>query len=198
MAGEVCRAFETAGCTPPEDLKKLWDEYCEKMREEGIEVHTGGGGYSGHGFKYDFAEDETEANRRKFTKLIHGMEAGADEDDEDIADQLLSVMKSKRRVVERGGKSGGGGSAKAVEAKIAAARAAAEKIASEKQLNVQQPMEKDATSLTAEAIMRGEEAAPITLSVSAGNRSSAATATAPHPLKCYSRLHPLRNKRPSS
>lgn len=163
MAGEVCRAFETAGQTPPEDMKKLWDDYCEKMKEEGIEVHTGGGGFSGHGFKYDLTEDETEANRRKFTKLIHGMEAGGEEDDEDIADQLLSVMKSKRRVVERG-KGGAGG--KAVEAKIAAARAAAEKIASEKQLNVQQPVEKDATSLTAEAIMRGEEAAPITLSVS--------------------------------
>lgn len=52
------------------------------------------------------------------------------------------------------------------ENKVAAARAVAEKISVAKQLNVQAPVEKDATSLTAEAIMKGQEATPLQLSVS--------------------------------
>lgn len=45
-----------------------------KMRAEGVEVHAGGGGYSGSGYKYDFAEEEAEINKRKLTKLVHGIE----------------------------------------------------------------------------------------------------------------------------
>lgn len=42
----------------------------------------------------------------------------------------------------------------------------AAKIAEAKQLGVTLPVEKDAASLTAEAVMRGSDAAPIALSVS--------------------------------
>lgn len=80
------------------------------------------------------------------------------------------MMKSSTRVVK--GKAfhkpnSFGAKAAAVEAenKLAVARAAAEKIAAAKQLNYQAPIEKDATSLTAEAIMKGHEATPVQLSV---------------------------------
>uniref|UniRef100_A0A183DAF8 Coatomer subunit delta n=1 Tax=Gongylonema pulchrum TaxID=637853 RepID=A0A183DAF8_9BILA len=91
--------------------------------------------------------------------LMHGMENAMDDDDDDeIEQQLNSMMKGKRRVVEGqsfAGSSSGGG-----------ARAMAAKIAEAKQLGVTAPVEKDAASLTAEAVMRGSDAAPIALSVS--------------------------------
>lgn len=38
MAGEVCRAFETANATPPPELQKLWEDFKECMKAKGIEV----------------------------------------------------------------------------------------------------------------------------------------------------------------
>ncbi len=32
MAGEVCRAFETAGQTPPEELTAMWETYRANMK----------------------------------------------------------------------------------------------------------------------------------------------------------------------
>ena len=53
MAGEVCRAFETAGKEAPEQLKKMWENYKAEMAAEGKTVHIGGTGFSGSGYKYD-------------------------------------------------------------------------------------------------------------------------------------------------
>ncbi|VDN59032.1 unnamed protein product [Dracunculus medinensis] len=165
MAGEVCRAFETAGKEVPEQLKQMWEDYKEQMAAEGKTVHIGGCGFSGSGYKYDQAEDEKEATRRKVTRLMHGMETAMDEDDDDeIEQQLSSMIKGKRRVVE-GFRSGGLGSGvNAVGDKVEKARATAAKIAEAKQLGVTAPIEKDATALTAEAVMRGNSAAPIAIS----------------------------------
>lgn len=88
MAGEVCRAFENVNLDPPEDVKKLWETYKIQMKADGIEVTVGNGGFSGTGFRYDDAEDEAEANKRKMTKLVHGMET-MDDDDEDVDTQLV-------------------------------------------------------------------------------------------------------------
>lgn len=82
-------------------------------------------------------------------------------------------MKSSTRVVQgksfhkpsSSGAKAAAAEAAAAENKLAVARAAAEKIAAAKQLNYQAPLEKDATSLTAEAIMKGHEATPVQLSV---------------------------------
>uniref|UniRef100_A0A1I7VIB5 Probable ATP-dependent RNA helicase DDX46 n=1 Tax=Loa loa TaxID=7209 RepID=A0A1I7VIB5_LOALO len=165
MAGEVCRAFETAGKEPPEQLKKMWEDYKAHMAAEGKTVHIGGCGFSGSGYKYDQAEDEKEATRRKVTRLMHGMENAVDDDDDDeIEQQLSSMMKGKRRIVEGhtfGGASSGAGVA---GDKLEKARAMAAKIAEAKQLGVTAPVEKDAASLTAEAVMRGSDAVPIALS----------------------------------
>ncbi|KAM3726447.1 putative ATP-dependent RNA helicase [Dirofilaria immitis] len=165
MAGEVCRAFETAGKEPPEALKKMWEDYKAHMAAEGKTIHIGGCGFSGSGYKYDQAEDEKEATRRKVTRLMHGMENAVDDDDDDeIEQQLNSMMKGRRRIVEGhtfGGTTLGSGVA---GDKLEKARAMAAKIAEAKQLGVTAPVEKDATSLTAEAVMRGSDAVPIALS----------------------------------
>lgn len=101
------------------------------------------------------------------TKLVHGIENSMDDDDDEIDQQLSSMMKSNKRVVHRrgGSRAGGGKGDISTETKVAAARAAAEKIAVEKKLNQPEVIEKDPTSLTAEAVMKGQEAVPITLSV---------------------------------
>uniref|UniRef100_A0A0N5A9Z6 Probable ATP-dependent RNA helicase DDX46 n=1 Tax=Syphacia muris TaxID=451379 RepID=A0A0N5A9Z6_9BILA len=164
MAGEVCRAFETTHKDPPEQLKKIWEDYKAEMAAQGKTVHIGGSGFSGSGYKYDQAEDEKEATRRKVTRLVHGMETAMDDDDdEEIEQQLSSMMKGSTRVVQ-GHSSHGAPSTVAVGDKIEKARALAAKIAEAKQLGVTAPIEKDATSLTAEAVMRGSDAAPISLS----------------------------------
>ncbi|VDK46227.1 unnamed protein product [Anisakis simplex] len=166
MAGEVCRAFETASKEPPEALKKIWEEYKAQMAAEGKTVHIGGCGFSGSGYKYDQAEDEKEANRRKVTRLVHGMESAMDDDDDDeIEQQLSSMMKGKRRVIEGHGPSlTSSSSTNNVGDKLEKAKAAFAKIAEAKQLGATAPVERDATSLTAEAVMRGNDAVPITLS----------------------------------
>uniref|UniRef100_A0A915MGW1 RNA helicase n=1 Tax=Meloidogyne javanica TaxID=6303 RepID=A0A915MGW1_MELJA len=130
IAGEVVRAFETAGIEPPEDLKKLWEEYKTKMAEEGKEIHMGGGGYSGSG---------------SFN----------------ISNRKIGMMKSSKRVTTR--RAGAGWRGKpdpSTEKKVEAARAMAEQIAAKLG---QASMEKDATHLTAEAIMKGTEAQPVNL-----------------------------------
>lgn len=76
------------------------------------------------------------------------------------------MMKSSTRVVKGKAFSKKALAEAATEVKVAAARAVAEKITVAKQLNYQAPLEKDATSLTAEAIMKGQEATPLQVSVS--------------------------------
>jgi hypothetical protein len=79
----------------------------------------------------------------------------------------MGLMKSNKRVVQRRANAGWKGGAKTdpnTEKKVETARALAEQIAAK--LGQQSALlEKDATQLTAEAIMRGTEAQPVTLSV---------------------------------
>ncbi|PIO55521.1 hypothetical protein TELCIR_23091 [Teladorsagia circumcincta] len=158
MAGEVCRAFETAGAKPPAELKAMFEKFKAEMAAQGKTVHLGGKGFAGSGYKYDEDEAEAEATKKKMTRLVCGMEHGADDDDE-LDEQLSMMIKSKRRVVE--GQMGQGSSKKNtdVEDKVAKAKALAEKLASLRNLNA--PAEKDAAQKAAEAIMKGGDMAPI-------------------------------------
>lgn len=77
-------------------------------------------------------------------------------------------MKSNKRIVQRraGATFRGGKADPSTEKKVEAARAMAERIAAEKLAQPAVQVEKDATQLTAEAIMKGTEATPVTLTVS--------------------------------
>ncbi|KHJ94807.1 DEAD/DEAH box helicase [Oesophagostomum dentatum] len=154
MAGEVCRAFETAGAKPPPELKAMFEKFKEEMAAQGKEVHLGGKGFAGSGYKYDEDEAEADATKKKMTRLVCGMEHGADDDDE-LDEQLSMMIKSKRRVVE--GQLGQNGLKK--NADVAKAKAMAEKLAALRNLNA--PAEKDAAQKAAEAIMKGGDIAPI-------------------------------------
>uniref|UniRef100_A0A7E4UUW9 Probable ATP-dependent RNA helicase DDX46 n=1 Tax=Panagrellus redivivus TaxID=6233 RepID=A0A7E4UUW9_PANRE len=124
-AGEVVRAFETADLEAPAPVKALWEKYRADMRAQGIEVHTGGGGFTGRGYKYDSDEDEADERQKKFAKLI-SMES--QDDDDDIEAQLSSLIKTTRRTrVNNPGKDSAK-SSNEIDAKVAAARAVADKL----------------------------------------------------------------------
>ncbi|VDP10221.1 unnamed protein product [Heligmosomoides polygyrus] len=158
MAGEVCRAFETAGAKPPAELKAMFEKFKAEMAAQGKVVHLGGKGFAGSGYKYDEDEAEAEATKKKMTRLVHGMENGADDDDE-LDEQLSMMIKSKRRVVEGQMSQNSLKKNVDVEDKVAKAKAMAEKLASLRNLNA--PAEKDAAQKAAEAIMKGGDIAPI-------------------------------------
>lgn len=103
---------------------------------------------------------------------VHGMEAGGDDDD-DLDEQLNSMIKTKRRVVhgriQSGDKPTSSGNQKAdknLEKRKAEALQAAELLNSRLKGASQAPapVEKNAAQLTAEAVMRGGEVAPAQMS----------------------------------
>uniref|UniRef100_A0A914XQR4 Calponin-homology (CH) domain-containing protein n=1 Tax=Plectus sambesii TaxID=2011161 RepID=A0A914XQR4_9BILA len=113
---------------------------------------------------FDEAEDEAEATKRKMTKLVHGLEAGVEDDDDEIENQITSIMKSKTRVVEAK-KGSQGPTTHANLGALEKAKMLAQKISQDK--NLTGVVERDAASRTAEAVMRGGEAAPVTISAKA-------------------------------
>ncbi|EFP12100.1 hypothetical protein CRE_06212 [Caenorhabditis remanei] len=171
MAGEICRAFETAGCKPPQDLKAMFERFKKEMAAEGKEVKLGGKGFEGHGYKYDEGEAEADANKKKMARLVHGMEAGGDDDD-DLDEQLNSMIKTKRRLVhgkpqsDKPTTSGNSKTDREAEKRKDAAKLKAEELSSKLKTaqNVIQPVEKTATQLTAEAVIRGQDVAPVQIS----------------------------------
>ena len=44
MAGEICKAFETAGQEPPEELTAMFNKFKEEMEAQGKKVVLGGRG----------------------------------------------------------------------------------------------------------------------------------------------------------
>ena len=152
-AGEVCRAFETADVEPPAAVKEMWEKFRAEMKEKGIDVHAGGGGYSGSGYKYDSDEDEAVDNKKKFTKLVSALENY--DDDEDIDAQLSSLIKTKKRTQTSEPEKG-----EEIDAKVAAARAAADKLGLANQSQDQGP---SAISQTVNSVMAGEVAGPLEL-----------------------------------
>lgn len=70
MAGELCRAFETAGATPPPELKAMFEKFVAEMKEQGKEVHLGDKGFHGSGYKHNDEEAESEANKKMMSRLV--------------------------------------------------------------------------------------------------------------------------------
>uniref|UniRef100_A0A914Y9K7 Uncharacterized protein n=1 Tax=Panagrolaimus superbus TaxID=310955 RepID=A0A914Y9K7_9BILA len=155
-AGEVCRAFETADVVPPESLKQMWDTFREQMKSQGIDVHAGGGGYTGSGYKYDSDEDEAVDNERKLRKLVTSIENN--EDEEDIDTVLGSLIKTKRRAEINPGASKAANAE--VDAKVAAARAVADKLGLSAATPAAGDVDANGLSQTATSVMKGEAAAP--------------------------------------
>ena len=71
----------------------MFENFKKQMEEEGKHVHYGTRGFAGSGHKFDEDEAEADAHKRMVTRIVHGIEAGADEDD-DLDEQLSQVILS--------------------------------------------------------------------------------------------------------
>ncbi|CAI4227161.1 unnamed protein product [Auanema sp. JU1783] len=157
MAGEICRAFETAGVKPPADIQAMFERFKAEMEAEGKTVHLGGKGFAGSGYKHDDEEAEADATKKKMTRLVTGLEHGQDDDDE-LEEQLNNLIKSKRRVVA-GQLPRKEKLSSAVADKISEAKARAEALASLKRANA--PIERDAVTKATEAVLKGNQLEPM-------------------------------------
>ncbi|KFD58932.1 hypothetical protein M513_00095 [Trichuris suis] len=162
-AGDLVKAFELAGQEVPLPLQMIWEAYVKQMASEGKTVKQGGG-YGGHGYKFDEAEAEAVKSKRSMEKLVHGLQA-SDDDEEDIDQQIQSLMKSTRRVTEGSGlsvsMSGGQGAVQGNQQALEKAKQLARQINMERNIGVGA---KDVTQQTAEAVLKGAITGPVNVS----------------------------------
>ncbi|CAH2043934.1 unnamed protein product, partial [Iphiclides podalirius] len=156
-AGDVLRAFEVAGATPPPELRRLWEQYKEAQEKDGKKVHTGGG-FSGKGFKFDESEAQAASEKKKYQKAALGLQDSDDEDVEGDLDQQIETMLAAKKIVKeiKPGVAAGGAAAAAAAAstdgKLELARRLASRINIAKGLGAEH---KGATQQAAEAILKG-------------------------------------------
>ncbi|VDO94496.1 unnamed protein product [Soboliphyme baturini] len=166
-SGDLVKALELSGSEVPDELMSMWEVYKKKMAAEGKEVKQGGG-YGGHGYKFDEAEAEAVASKRKMEKLVLGLQGSDDDDDDDIEQQIQSLMKSTRRVTEgalplfmSNGTVTAAGVAQANQQALERAKALAKQINIERNLGLGA---KDIAQQTAEAVLKGGAAGPVSVS----------------------------------
>lgn len=155
-AGDVLRAFELAGVSPPAELKNLWEKYKEAQEKDGKKVHTGGG-FSGKGFKFDESEAQAASEKKKYQKAALGLQDSDDEDVEGDLDQQIETMLAAKKIVKeiKPGVAVSGpaaAAASATDGKLELARRLASRINLAKGLGADQ---KGATQQAAEAILKG-------------------------------------------
>jgi ATP-dependent RNA helicase DDX46/PRP5 len=101
-AADIIRAFDTSDTPIPEELSLLWDGYVKKMEIMGKKVKIGGG-FSGHGFKFDSNETQLKDEQKKMQKVVMGLgDSDEDEESQDIDQQIHSLFKSKKSVKAKG------------------------------------------------------------------------------------------------
>ncbi|KAJ0174552.1 hypothetical protein K1T71_009660 [Dendrolimus kikuchii] len=165
-AGDVLRAFELAGVTPPNELRNLWEKYKEAQEKDGKKVHMGGG-FSGKGFKFDESEAQAATEKKKYQKAALGLQDSDDEDVEGDLDQQIETMLAAKKIVKEikpGVATPGIPAPGAVPAagaaadgnKLELARRLASRINLAKGLGAEQ---KGATQQAAEAILKGAPSA---------------------------------------
>ncbi len=71
-AGDIIKALEQSNKVVPTELQALWDRYRCKLAAEGKTVRSGGGGFSGKGFKFDESEAQAASEKKKFQKAALG------------------------------------------------------------------------------------------------------------------------------
>jgi ATP-dependent RNA helicase DDX46/PRP5 len=88
-AGDLMRALETADAPIPEELQALWDGYAKKMEAMGKKVRKGGG-FSGHGFKFDTSETQLKDEQKKMQKVVMGLgDSDEDEESQDVCEKMF-------------------------------------------------------------------------------------------------------------
>jgi ATP-dependent RNA helicase DDX46/PRP5 len=88
-AGDLIRALETSGTPVPEELMLLWENYRKKMEAMGKKVKSGGG-FHGHGYKFDTSETQQKDEQKKMQKVVMGL--GDSDEDEESQDVCLNIV----------------------------------------------------------------------------------------------------------
>ncbi|XP_015793433.1 probable ATP-dependent RNA helicase DDX46 [Tetranychus urticae] len=98
FSGDIIKALELSGNTPPEALQDLWRSYKEKLELEGKKVKSSSGFY-GKGFKFDEAEAQMAIDKKKLQKAALGIQDSDDEDvDADIDQEIENMLAPKQTV----------------------------------------------------------------------------------------------------
>ena len=119
-AGDIVRAFETAGIPVPEDLQLMWDNYKKKKEALGEKVKTSNGFSGGHGYKFDSMETQMKDEQKKIQKVVMGLgDSDEDEESQDVSrqhttsidclfsflkidQQIQSLFRSKKSIKDKG------------------------------------------------------------------------------------------------
>lgn len=83
----MIRALENSGNKVPEDLKKLEEQYLEKVKEGEIERKKGNVGYVGKGFEFNEKERAKVKDFRKELSKAYGV--GTEENEEELGEEVV-------------------------------------------------------------------------------------------------------------
>lgn len=96
-AADINKALQQSGHKADEQLTSLFEAYKARQEAMGKTVKSsGGGGFSGKGFKFDESESQQINERRKFQKVALGLQDSDDEDpDADLNKEIENMLAPK-------------------------------------------------------------------------------------------------------
>jgi ATP-dependent RNA helicase DDX46/PRP5 len=90
-AGDLIRALENSNNPVPEDIRKLDEEYQQKVLDGEMERKKTNMGFSGRGFEFNEEENNKLKEFRKELSKAYGLGAEAEEENEDDMDMVKSA-----------------------------------------------------------------------------------------------------------
>ena len=99
IAGDIIKAMDMSGTAVAPELQSMWDRYKAKLAAEGKTVRSGGGGFSGKGFKFDESEAQASIEKKKFQKAALGLQDSDDDDVENDLDEQIDTLLAAKRIV---------------------------------------------------------------------------------------------------
>lgn len=94
-AGDLIRALENSNNPVPDDLRKLDEEYQQKVLDGEMERKKGNMGFSGRGFEFNEEENNKLKEFRKELSKAYGLGAEAEEENEDDMDMVKSAHQKE-------------------------------------------------------------------------------------------------------
>jgi ATP-dependent RNA helicase DDX46/PRP5 len=99
ISGDIIKALDMSGTAVLPELQSMWDRYKTKLEADGKTVRSGGGGFSGKGFKFDESEAQASIEKKKFQKAALGLQDSDDDDVENDLDEQIDTLLAAKRIV---------------------------------------------------------------------------------------------------
>ena len=93
FAADLIRALENSGNTVPDQLRKLDEEYQQKVVDGEMEKKKGNLGFQGKGFEFNDEESNKVKEFRKELSKAYGLSVEGGEDDEDLLDSGKTIQQ---------------------------------------------------------------------------------------------------------